>query len=549
LLRPESTSTISTLFFNVRSPAAASQRNRALSQRFEPHLTAPEERGHDLSSLVIRGVGWMTLSQGAIQVLAFVTSVVIARFLTPLEVGLAAEALVFASLALVIVDFGFAAVIVQRPALSEDDKSTAFWAGTFLGVILTLAGVAASWPIAALYGEPDVQPLFAVLSLAFLFTAPGIVQGALLTRDLEFRSLELRTIVATALSCFAGITLAVAGAGPWAIVGQDLVITSVSTLLLWRISDWRPRWRFSMRSLRGMAGYTGNVFGSRALAWGTINLDNFLIGRFVGAAPLGAYTLAFSVMITPVNRIATPVTQVFFPAFSRLRDRARVAAMWLRAIRMVALVVVPLMLGLIVVAPDFVHALFGRKWNAAIPVIQILAPVGLIQALAALNGGILQALDRTKTLFRFTALISAATVIGFAAGLPWGIEGVAVGYLVVTLILQPVFLKLTTDAAGVDPLDWLRSVWGVTQSGIAMMLVVLGARELLLGTSVPVGGRLALLVVLGAVVYAFLVWWRDPLVRVEFERLRERRRRDEETPLPRQAELPDPAALPPSRDL
>jgi O-antigen/teichoic acid export membrane protein len=509
----------------------------------------PEQRSHELPDLVIRGVGWTTVSQGAIQVLAFVTAIVIARFLTPFEVGLAAEAIVFASLALVIVDFGFASVLVQRPTLTEDDRSTAFWAGMFLGVALTLIGVGLSWPIAALYGEPEVQPLFAVLSLAFLFTAPGIVQGALLTRELAFKSLEVRTIAATVLSSATGITLAIAGSGPWAIVAQDLVITGVSTLLLWWASPWRPQFRFSIRSLRGMAGYTGNVFGTRVLAWGTINLDNFLIGRFVGAAPLGAYAMAYSVMLTPVNRIAAPITHVFFPAFSRLREPAQIAVMWLRANRMVALVVVPLMLGLIAVAPDFVHAVFGEKWNAAVPVIQILAPVGMLQSLLALNIVILQTLDRTRTLFRFTAALSALTVIGFAAGLPWGIEGVATGYLIVTVATAPIFVRLTADSVGLRPIEWLRSIAGVLQSGIAMMLVVLGARELLLGTDLPVGVRLAVLVVLGAVVYLGLIRWRDPQVRVEIGRLRERRRRGGPPPPEPEAELPDPAALPPARDL
>ena len=210
----------------------------------------------------------MTISQGAIQILAFATSIVIARFLSPFEVGLAAEALVFASLALVIVDFGFASVIVQRSDLTEDDKSTAFWAGTALGVLLTLIGVAASWPIAALYGEPEVQPLFAVLSLAFLFTAPGIVQGGLLTRELAFRSLEVRTIIATVLSSATGITLADRRIRAWAIVAQDLVITSASTLLLWWASDWRPHSGSRSAASAAMAGYTGNVFGTRMLGLG-----------------------------------------------------------------------------------------------------------------------------------------------------------------------------------------------------------------------------------------------------------------------------------------
>ena len=298
-----------------------------------------------------------------------------------------------------------------------------------------------------------------------------------------------------------------------------------------------------------MAGYTGNVFGTRILAWGTINVDNFLIGRFVGTAPLGAYTLAFSVMVTPVNRIASPITQVFFPAFSRMRDPRLIARTWMRAVRMVALIVVPLMLGLLAVAPDFVHAIFGEKWNAAIPVIQILAPVGMIQALVALNNVILQAVDRTGTLFRFTAVISIATVVGFAVGLPWGIEGVAVAYLLVTLALQPVYVRLTTHLVGLTTFDWLRSIRVVVASGVVMMLTVLGARELLVSSGVAVGLRLALLVALGATVYAALVWAFDREVRDEIGRLIRRRREGVRIDLEPPHEQPDPAALPPLRDL
>ena len=140
-------------------------------------------------------------------------------------------------------------------------------------------------------------------------------------------------------------------------------------------------------------------------------------------------------------------------------------------------------------------------------------------------------------------------MIGFAAGLPWGIEGVATGYLMVTVATAPMFVRLTTDSVGLRPIEWLRSIAGVLQSGIAMMLVVLGARELLLGTDLPVGVRLAVLVVLGAVVYLGLVRWRDPQVRVEIGRLRERRRRGGAPPPEPEPELPDPAALPPARDL
>ena len=478
----------------------------------------------ELRSLVVRGAGWMMASQVAIQLLALATSIVVARFLTPRQVGLAAMALVFSSLALLMVDAGIAAVLVQKSDLTDEDLDTAFWTNVALGVGLTLLGVGLSWPIAHLYGEPRVQPLFAVLSLTFLFTALGIVQGGLLTRELRFRSLELRTILATAISCAVAIVLAVLGAGPWALIAQNLAISGVSTILLWRSSPWRPRFRFSRTHFSGMAGFSSHVLGARTVTWGARNVDNLLIGRYLGPAPLGAYSIAYNLMLTAVNRIAGPVTQVFFPAFSRMRDRERIAAVWLRAVRMVALIVVPALLGLIAVAPDFVEVLFGRRWHRAAPVLQILAPIGLAQALQALNYGILQALAQTRILFRYTTAASVVTIASFVVGLPWGIEGVATAYLAASVVLEPAYLVLTARAVGIDPLDWVRSIAGVLEAGIVMLVVVFGVRVALLGTEVPVAARLALLIVLGAVVYVPLVAWRSPEVVAELRALLERRR-------------------------
>jgi O-antigen/teichoic acid export membrane protein len=462
-------------------------------------------------------------SQLATQIFGFGTSIVIARLLSPRQVGLAAEAAVFGSLALVIADFGIAAAIVQRPELSEEDKSTAFWASLLLGAGLTAIGVGLSWPIALLYGQPQVQGLFAVLSFSFLLTAPGIVQGALLTRELSFRPLEVRTIVATAAGCATSIILAALGFGPWAIVAQWLATAGVSSVLLWRSSAWRPRWSVSRTSLRGMAGFASNTFGARSLSWGVLNADNLLVGRFLGAAPLGAYSLACSVALSPLNRVAVPITQVFFPAFSRMQDPREIGAAWLRALRMVALVAVPSMLGVIVVSRELVQALFGARWMAAAPALQLLAPIGLMQALTALNSGILQSMDRSRTLFRSTMLVSVVSIIAFAAGLPWGIKGVAFAYLVASCLVQPRFTAITARTVGLTLHDCLVSIRGVLEAGAGMLLLVLGARAVLIAAEVGSVARLIVLVAWGAATYFGLIAWRAPEVRAEFEQMRSRR--------------------------
>lgn len=496
----------------------------ALMTTGSPPLTPPETSHEELGGLVRRGVGWAMASQGVMQVMALMTSIVVAHFLSPRQVGLASEGVVFVTLALVVNDFGVGAVIVQRARLSEVEVATLFWIGVALGVVLTGLGVALSPLIADLYGEPQVQGLFAVMSFTFLVTAPGIVPLSLLTRELRFRSLELRTIVATVTSCTIAIVLAASGAGPWAIVVQTLTMAGVSTALVWRTTPWRPRLAFSLHALGEFRSYASDVLGSKIVVWANGNVDNLLVGRFAGASPLGAYSLAFAVALTPVNRIAVPITQVLFPAFSKLREPDRIGVMWLRATKVLAVVVVPALVGLIVVAPDFVRIVFGVKWRHAAPVMQILAGVALLQTLTALNDAILSAIAETRLLFRFRTALSVATLVAFGIGLNWGIDGASVAYLIVSVVLHPVYVWLTVRLVGVTLREWLAGVARVAAAGAGMLAVLVLVRHIYLHAGVPAGLRLVSLGVIGGLVYVALVVVLVPDAVEEIRAARARRR-------------------------
>jgi len=482
----------------------------------------PVEPGR-LHGLVVRGVGWVMASQIVVQAVGFATTIVVARFLTPRELGLAAMALVFSTLGLLISDLGLGVAVIQRRELSDVDRSTAFWATMALGLVVTSAAIGLSGPIADLYGEERVETLFAVLSLSFLFTALGTTQGALLIRELRFRSLELRTMVATSIACAAAIAAAVAGLGPWAIVIQHLVNTGLSTLLLWRSSDWRPRLAFSRRSLREMVGFSGFVFASGLFDYLHRNADNFLIGRYRGATELGAYAIAYNAMLVPLSRLARPLQDVFFPAMSRIRDRDEIGAVWVRISRLVAAISVPAFLGLIVLAADFVHIVFGERWREATPVLQILAVVGLLQSLDSQISSVLLALDRPRVLFRIVVVATVVSVASFAIGLHWGIEGVATAYALASLAILPFNLWLTGRVVAIPVRRFLLAFSGVAQAAIVMGLAVWGTRELLLELGVPTGPRLTLCVLVGAAVYLPLCVWRAPEVVAELRRVRERR--------------------------
>ena len=262
--------------------------------------------------------------------------------------------------------------------------------------------------------------------------------------------LELRQIAATMVGAVTGITIALADFGAWAIVGQQLAEVGMSTVVLWYLTPWRPSATFSTATLRRLSGFAGNVFGENLLYQAGRNLSSLLIGRFLGPASVGTYVLATNVILVPFSRIAGPLQQVFFPAFSRMSDdRERICDVWIRATRLVGVISIPSLVGLVIVAPDFVQVVLGSRWSRATPVIQILAWVGLIQSLQTLSGEVLLALNRAGTLFRFTMLWFVGNVVAFVVGLHWGILGVATAYAIATVLIEPVRAYATTRALGI----------------------------------------------------------------------------------------------------
>jgi|tagenome__1003787_1003787.scaffolds.fasta_scaffold20987768_3 O-antigen/teichoic acid export membrane protein len=478
-------------------------------------LDAPES----LAQSVGRGLAWKAVSQVALQLSRIGVAVVLARLLTPSEYGLAGMVLIFASLVIVFSDLGLGAALVQRPVILEGDRSTVFWTGLLVGGSMTILGIATAGLVADFYGQPEIKPMFAVLSITFVLSSLGTTQASLLMRTMDFRTLEVRMMIGTALGAIVGIAVAVAGYGAWAIVWQQVATTVASTVLLVLLSPWRPRFTFSLASLRRLGGFGANVFGQRLLYYLHRNIDNLLIGRFLGPAALGAYSVAYNVMLVPFSRLSGPLQEVFFPAFARIQDDpSRIAALWVRLIRVVGAVSIPSLVGLVVVAPEFVTVVLGDQWSSMVPVLRILAWVGLLQSLQTTNGDILQALDRTSTLLRYTILFFMAHLVAFVVGLHWGIVGVACGYAVSSTVVEPLYASITARALGIQLRTVLRGLSGVAQATLVMLFAVLGVR-LLISPELSPFLRLAVMAGVGIVVYLPVCIWRAPELVAEARRL------------------------------
>jgi O-antigen/teichoic acid export membrane protein len=457
----------------------------------------------DLTSTVVSGVRWKSLTRVVAVATRVIMVVVLARLLTPTEYGIAGMALVAASFGLLFTDPALGAALIQRPAIDERDRSTVFWLAGGIGLLLTVLGVALSGLIADFFGEGQVQELFAVCSLCFVVVSLSVAPRALLARRLAYRSLEIRDMVSIVAGGVAAVGVALAGFGAWAVVMNLVASTLVSTALVWILVDWRPHATFSRESARNLGAFSGRVFSASALSWGDLNLDKALVGRYLGAEALGPYSLAFAAMLLPQTTLGRPFNEVLSPAFSRIQgDAERLERAWLRSKRLSVAVVAPAVLALVVLAPDFVPVVFGAQWDDAILPLQLLCIGGVAASLVNLHWAVLLARGEGSTLLRLTFWSSLVRWAAVLVGLPWGIVGVAASYAGVRWLLVVPSTWFTTSAVSFRFWPALRAGTGMLPAAIAAAAAGFAVRQLLLQTSTPQAARLV--ITAGAILASYL---------------------------------------------
>jgi len=393
-----------------------------------------------LKQQAISAVGWSSVEALSRQGLQFVFSVVLARLLSPEEFGTVAMILLFTSVAGIFADGGFSAALIQKQQISIEDTSSVFFFNLAMGLATALLMVVAAPWIAAFYRTPVLQPLTRFLALSLFLGAFGAVHSALLSRDLDFRTLTRISVVATLSSGVVAIILAWRGWGVWSLAVQGLVSTVLSVLLLWLWRPWRPALRFSSTALRSLFRFGSYLFVSGLLDTAFNRMYTVIIGKVYSAKDLGYYTRADTTRQTPVMLMSTVIDRVMFPLLSSAAcDRQLMHRGIRKALKILMLVNVPLCLGLTVVARPLVFTLFGEKWNACVPYLQVLSIGGVLWPLHIINLSALKALGRSDLFFKveaFKKILGVSAIIVTSA-----ISVLAMAWSVVALGIASFFVN------------------------------------------------------------------------------------------------------------
>jgi PST family polysaccharide transporter len=467
-----------------------------------------------LERLVGIGISWKLAGQVAVQLVRLLTVAVLARLLTPHDYGAAAIAIALAAFAPTVADMGIGSALVQAEGASRTARSTAFWGSVASGVGLFVIMAAAAEPAAAFMGDPRVAGMVVAGGLTFAIYSVGSASQAVYMREMKFRSLELRNWLALVTGGVVAIIAAANGAGPWALALQQVAFMGTLVAGLWFRAGWRPALELSRPALRELGSFAIRIAGGRWARLLELLVLTLLIGRLASVPELGAWSFGMSMVILPLSLVAIPIAEVLFSAFSRLRNEPeRMAALWLDSIGYLAAVLLPVLLGLMIVAPDLVPTVFGARWEVSVGVVQILCVYVLIRGLQSWGSVYMDAVGRPEVTF-WTQLASLClTPVAVVVGVHWGIEGVAVCFVVCQMIAVeiPMFIMVLSEMR-VSPRTLAGRLAGIAGASLAMALACLVGRSVLEQAGVGMAGRVALTIALGIVVYAPALWWLAPHV-------------------------------------
>jgi PST family polysaccharide transporter len=416
---------------------------------------------------------WIGISQLSRISLQLGSLAILARLLSPADYGLMSMAVVVTTFAALFRDLGTAAAVIQQKELSDEVASTIFWLNVILGVALSAVIVLSAPGLEVWLRLPGLARVLVALAPSFFFVGASSTHQAVMERRQDFRALACIEIVAGVVAVLLCIVAALAGLGVYSLVTQAVAQSVVSSLLLWGLARWRPRFVFERSQLRSLGRFSGNLAGFNFINYCARNADNVVIGRVLGSEALGAYALAYKLMLFPLQNMTMIAARALLPVLSRQQEDGDAAArVYLSSVRAIAFLTAPIMATMFVLRQPLVRLAFGPQWDVAAELLVWLAPTGFIQSIVSTSGTVFTAKGRTNVLFALGVFGAILSVGSFLIGVQAGTLSLVKWYFLANLLGAPVTLFVVMKVQGRP----LRALLGVLLSpcvvGIATGLAV-----------------------------------------------------------------------------
>lgn len=350
-----------------------------------------------LKAKTISAMLWSSIGKFGAMGISFVSNMVLARLLMPKDFGVIGMLHIFIAISEVFIVGGFGQALIQKKKPTHIDYTTVFYWNLFASIVLYWILFLCAPSIARFYDMPQLSKVLRIQSITLVISAFSVVQSNQLVKQLRFRALSIRTLVATLIGTAGAIVMAYRGYGVWSLVASSLITSLVGVLLLWGQSKWRPTLEFSWQSFKELFAFGGLMALSSLLDKLYSELQGLIIGKKYSATDLGYYSQAHKLEQVPTSAISQIVSQVSFPVFSALQDdRVRLLSGVRKNLSAVSYLNFAVSILLMVVGAPLIHLIYGPNWDPAVPYFQILCFAGMMYTTNSLNNQVIKALGKSN---------------------------------------------------------------------------------------------------------------------------------------------------------
>ncbi|MDB5422323.1 MAG: polysaccharide biosynthesis protein [Brevundimonas sp.] len=390
-----------------------------------------------------RAMVYMGGTQVSRVVLTLVSTVIVARLLSPGDYGVIAMVAPVTSFVMLFQDLGLSSATIQAGTISGPQSSSLFWrnivASCAIAAVLVLMSPAVAW----FYGDIRAGLVTAASALSVLIVGLSLQHAALMTREMRFAAISVIDVSTAAIGVLATVVLALMLRSYWAIFIGALIAASARTVLIWFRSGWRPSRPSLIHDVSDLARFGRHVMSFNLINFVLRNADNVLIAKVSGAAALGLYDRSYRLMMFPIQTINQPINRLMLPVLSRLvMEPGRYRKAFLLSASVVCWVALPGIVLATVLSDPLVRFLLGERWAAAGPIFFWLGLTGVVQTVPNLTGALFQSTGSTRTMVRWSIFSAVVTLAGFGVGLTWGPVGVAASLFITTIMRTPVLFAI-----------------------------------------------------------------------------------------------------------
>lgn len=401
------------------------------------------------SQTPIKAAVWSLVERFSSQVVGFLIGIVLARLLDPHDFGIVGMMTIFLSISNVFIDSGFGNALIRKQNRTEQDLSTAFYFNVILGAVVYAILWIISPLIASFFREPLLAILVKIAGLNVLLFSFSVVQTAILTAELKIKQQTIINLCGQIPAGIIAILIAYNGGGVYTLAFQSVIAAAIKLFLLWYYAKWRPTKTISLSSLKYLWGFGSKLVGASLI--GTIFNECYsvLIGKFVGAVPLGFYTKASqlnsnvnSISTGVVNKIAVPMLSRYQEDISILKDKFR------ELMQVLVMLTAPITIILCVCAKDIIIVLWTEKWTDSIILFQLLLIGGLFAPIGQVSLALLQVVNKTGLILKLELpkKIIYTILIGF--GFRYGVVGLCVSQIFINIAASVINMYPTKSILG-----------------------------------------------------------------------------------------------------